>query len=67
MLPSSFRGAQKSPARGWLSKAGDDSIHNDPFDRLLIGQAFTEGFVLVTNDLATAKYVGSIRTSGSIT
>ncbi|WP_341304670.1 type II toxin-antitoxin system VapC family toxin [Pseudomonas sp. TMP25] len=36
-------------------------IHNDPFDRMLIGQAATEGFILVTSDLAVAKYSGPIR------
>jgi PIN domain nuclease of toxin-antitoxin system len=36
-------------------------IHNDPFDRMLIGQAATEGFVLITSDLAIAKYAGPIR------
>lgn len=36
-------------------------IHSDPFDRMLIGQAATEGFILVTSDLAIAKYTGPIR------
>ena len=30
-------------------------IHNDPFDRMLIGQASVEGFILVTSDLAIAN------------
>lgn len=36
-------------------------IHNDPLDRMLIGQAATEGFVLITSDLAIAKYAGPIK------
>ena len=36
-------------------------IHNDPFDRMLIAQATTEGFILVTSNLAIAKYAGPIR------
>jgi PIN domain nuclease of toxin-antitoxin system len=37
------------------------SIHKDPFDRLLIAQAFTEGLVLLTADKTVAKYGGLIR------
>jgi PIN domain nuclease of toxin-antitoxin system len=36
-------------------------IHGDPFDRLLIAQAFTEGVVLLTVDRTIAKYGGPIR------
>jgi PIN domain nuclease of toxin-antitoxin system len=32
------------------------SIHNDPFDRLIISQAVTEGLSLVTKDEKIAKY-----------
>lgn len=32
------------------------SYHNDPFDRLLIGQAMNEGFVLITSDEKIGKY-----------
>jgi len=31
-------------------------VHEDPFDRLLIAQAITEGFVLVTRDAMIANY-----------
>ncbi|WP_034443612.1 type II toxin-antitoxin system VapC family toxin [Butyrivibrio sp. AE2032] len=34
------------------------SIHNDPFDRLIISQAITEGLSLVTKDEKIAKYDG---------
>jgi len=44
-----------------IAAAGLPPIHNDPFDRMLIGQALTEGFVLVTSDLAIARYAGPIR------
>ena len=36
-------------------------IHKDPFDRLLIAQAATEGLILVTADSTVARYPGSIR------
>ncbi len=32
--------------------------HRDPFDRLLISQALTEGLTVVTNDRAFAAYDG---------
>ncbi|SEG45798.1 PIN domain nuclease, a component of toxin-antitoxin system (PIN domain) [Butyrivibrio sp. Su6] len=34
------------------------SIHNDPFDRLIISQAITEGLSIVTKDEKIAKYDG---------
>ena len=37
-------------------------IHKDPFDRLILAQAMTEGITLVTSDEAVSKYPGSIRT-----
>lgn len=36
------------------------NIHKDPFDRMLIAQATVEGFVLLTADLAVARYPGPI-------
>lgn len=36
-------------------------IHKDPFDRILIAQAITEGFLLLTADQTIAKYPGPIR------
>jgi PIN domain nuclease of toxin-antitoxin system len=36
-------------------------IHKDPFDRLLIAQAVSEGAVLLTSDAIIAKYPGPIR------
>jgi PIN domain nuclease of toxin-antitoxin system len=44
-----------------IAAAALPPIHSDPFDRMLIGQAATEGFILVTSDLAIAKYTGPIR------
>jgi PIN domain nuclease of toxin-antitoxin system len=35
-------------------------IHKDPFDRLLIAQATTEGILLLTDDATVAKYPGPI-------
>lgn len=37
------------------------SIHNDPFDRILIAQAMVEGIELVTGDRKIAQYPGPIR------
>ncbi|HEY9871415.1 MAG TPA: type II toxin-antitoxin system VapC family toxin [Candidatus Obscuribacterales bacterium] len=36
-------------------------IHKDPFDRILVAQALTEGVILVTNDPFVAQYPGPIR------
>jgi PIN domain nuclease of toxin-antitoxin system len=36
-------------------------IHKDPFDRLLIAQAMTEGVVLLTADATVAQYPGPVR------
>lgn len=37
------------------------SIHKDPFDRLLIAQAITEGIILLTVDPLILKYTGPIQ------
>lgn len=36
-------------------------IHKDPFDRILIAQALTEGILFLTMDPLIAKYKGPIR------
>lgn len=36
-------------------------IHKDPFDRLLVAQAWVEGVTLLTTDAAVAQYPGSIQ------
>ena len=36
-------------------------LHGDPFDRILIAQALTEGLWLLTADKTVAKYGGLIR------
>ena len=36
-------------------------IHGDPFDRILIAQATTEGIELLTADEVVARYPGPIR------
>jgi|SRR6185437_7827611 len=38
-----------------------ESIHKDPFDRLLIAQAMVEGITLLTSDAMIARYPGPIR------
>ena len=35
-------------------------LHKDPFDRILIAQAVSEGFTFLTTDKAVARYTGSI-------
>lgn len=37
------------------------AIHRDPFDRLLVAQALSEGITLVTADRRLAEYPGPIR------
>lgn len=36
-------------------------IHRDPFDRILVAQAESEGFLLLTADERVARYSGPIR------
>jgi PIN domain nuclease of toxin-antitoxin system len=36
-------------------------IHRDPFDRILLAQAHTEGITLLTSDKMVAQYPGPVR------
>jgi PIN domain nuclease of toxin-antitoxin system len=36
-------------------------IHKDPFDRILVAQAWTEGITLLTADPLVAQYPGPIQ------
>jgi PIN domain nuclease of toxin-antitoxin system len=36
-------------------------LHTDPFDRLLVAQALSEGITLVTGDAQVARYPGPLR------
>ena len=36
-------------------------LHKDPFDRLLLSQALTEGIALLTTDERLARYPGPVR------
>jgi len=36
-------------------------VHKDPFDRLLLAQALSEGVILVTGDAQLARYPGPVR------
>ena len=36
-------------------------LHRDPFDRLLLSQALTEGITLMTGDAQLARYPGPVR------
>jgi PIN domain nuclease of toxin-antitoxin system len=44
-----------------LTVTGLPPLHKDPFDRLLVAQAISEGIVLVTADATVAQYPGPIR------
>lgn len=37
------------------------AIHRDPFDRMLVSQAVTEGITLLTTDAQVAEYAGPVR------
>lgn len=37
------------------------ALHKDPFDRLLVAQATTEGILLLTSDSVVARYPGPVR------
>lgn len=36
-------------------------LHKDPFDRILVAQAISEGITLLTGDVQLAKYPGPVR------
>ena len=36
-------------------------LHKDPFDRMLLAQALTEGITLLTTDALVAQYPGPVR------
>ena len=36
-------------------------LHKDPFDRLLLAQALSEGITLLTSDAQLARYRGPVR------
>ena len=40
---------------------GLTDVHKDPFDRMLLAQALTEGMVLLTSDARLARYKGPVR------
>lgn len=44
-----------------VSIAALPPLHHDPFDRLLLAQAHTEGITLVTADARLARYPGPVR------
>ncbi len=44
-----------------IAVAGLPSIHTDPFDRMLVAQAQSEGLLLLTADQRLASYPGPIR------
>lgn len=44
-----------------VSIDGLPPLHRDPFDRLLLTQALTEGITLLTSDARLARYRGPVR------
>ena len=44
-----------------LAVAHLHDIHKDPVDRILVAQAETEGFLLLTNDQLVGRYPGPVR------
>ena len=44
-----------------VSIDGLSPLHRDPFDRLLLAQALSEGVVLLTSDALLAQYGGPVR------
>ena len=44
-----------------MSIDGIPPLHKDPFDRLLLAQAFSEGITLLTSDAKLARYPGPVR------
>lgn len=44
-----------------VSILGLPPLHKDPFDRLLVAQAVTEGITLLTSDAHLARYAGPVR------
>ena len=44
-----------------VSIDGLPALHKDPFDRLLLAQALTEGITLLTADEQLAQYPGPVR------
>ena len=48
-------------SRHVLAVAHLPPLHRDPFDRLLVAQASSEGFILLTADATLAGYAGPVR------
>jgi PIN domain nuclease of toxin-antitoxin system len=44
-----------------VSADGLPALHRDPFDRLLVAQAQSEGIMLITADARVAQYPGPVR------
>lgn len=44
-----------------VATASLPELHKDPFDRILVAQALTEGFLLLTADDKVAQYPGPVR------
>ncbi|WP_226951431.1 type II toxin-antitoxin system VapC family toxin [Rhizobium terrae] len=60
LIKNDFHEVQITAAHG-LFVASLEIIHKDPFDRILIAQATSEGMLLLTSDERVAQYDGPIR------
>lgn len=60
LLDSGFHEVPVTATHG-LAVCGLEPIHKDPFDRILIAQALSEGMLLLTSDETIARYKGPIR------
>jgi PIN domain nuclease of toxin-antitoxin system len=60
LIENDFEEAPVTAAHG-LAVSVLEHIHKDPFDRILIAQAMSEGMLLLTSDETIARYNGPIR------
>ncbi len=60
LLANGYR-EQDLAARHCLALMQLPAIHRDPFDRMLVAQAQTEGMTLLTADATVARYGGAVR------
>lgn len=62
LLDNSFEEVPVTAKHG-LAVCRLEQIHKDPFDRVLIAQAMSEGMLLLTSNETIARYNGPIRLS----
>ena len=60
LVKNEFQEVQVTAAHGLLVSSLE-TIHKDPFDRILIAQSISEGMLLLTSDEIIGQYSGPIR------